>query len=257
MYKKCKVVMLTTENSLINLSNTKDLIITSNELVCKSDLYHTIPQHLYILSDDEIKEGDYVQTFKSIPNTEMCIHHCKDSGDVLSTKELNCKKTIATTDSSLFKIIKNVGIREKDSMEVSLPYIPQSFIDKYVSEYNKGNKIEEVMVEYIDYVQCKGEMRWHASEHDLASPDTLDFYKCDTCGDIRRSGAASILTGKRMCSKQTKINLLKLNPDNTINIKSIKDSWNRDEVIELCKKAIIAGSYSSTFAFNEWIESNL
>lgn len=45
-------------------------------------------------------------------------------------------------------------------------------------------------------------------------------------------------------------------PD-TINIKLVKDSWTRDEVIELCDKAITAGSFSSTFDFDEWIKSNL
>ena len=50
---------------------------------------------------------------------------------------------------------------------------------------------------------------------------------------------------------------LKLNTDNTVNIKSIKDSWSREEVIELCKKAIIAGSYSSTFEFDKWIENEI
>ena len=60
---------------------------------------------------------------------------------------------------------------------------------------------------------------------------------------------------------------LKINTkDNTITIKKIKDSWNREEVIELCKQAFIDGTYAGGFGPNEktinsetekWIGENL
>ena len=39
---------------------------------------------------------------------------------------------------------------------------------------------------------------------------------------------------------------LKVNPNNTINIKLIKNSWNREEVTKLCMEAIFYGFEHST-----------
>jgi hypothetical protein len=88
-------------------------------------------QHLYIVSDEEIKEGDW---YLNIPRNEVQqyennhieIQNLKQSADKV-------KKLIATTDTSL-----------------NLPTIPQSFITHFINEYNKGNVIDKVMVEYFD-----------------------------------------------------------------------------------------------------------
>ena len=216
MYKKCKVVMLpTNQKSNVWFTGGKVFLAYSKTLVNANT-----NQHLYILSDDEIKEGDYVQTFKSIPNNEMCIHHCKDYGDVLSAKELNCKKIIASTDSPLLiKDNTNFG-------NWAIPSIPQSFIDLYVSEYNKGNKIEEVMVEYD------------------SSDDNMDEY-------------VSMFGGNEIGDT------LNINPDNTISIKLVKTSWTRDKVIEVAWQAYRASNTvfndeeSLRIEFNEWVEFNL
>jgi len=160
-------------------------------------------QHLYILSDDEIKKGDWV-----MDNRKSCVNmihqiSCHVSGNV--------NKIIASTNSMAneLSIEGNIG---------NMPSIPQSFIDKYVSEYNKGNKIQEAMVEY-EYVKSM----------DMDDPDLNDYI----------------------------YDRLKLNPDNTINIKSVKDSWTREEMIKVCKEVMRVSSYTSTFDFDEWIESNL
>ncbi len=50
----------------------------------------------------------------------------------------------------------------------------------------------------------------------------------------------------------------KVYPDNTINIKSVKDSWTREEVINIVKKLNYHfGASMSTQKFDKWIESNL
>lgn len=78
-------------------------------------------QNLYILSEEPIKENDWVIDkkdnilFLSGINTDNQLHW----------------KVIGTTNTSL-----------------NLPNIPQDFINHYISEYNKGNIIEEVEVEY-------------------------------------------------------------------------------------------------------------
>lgn len=58
---------------------------------------------------------------------------------------------------------------------------------------------------------------------------------------------------------------LKIAPDNTITIKAVKDSWNREEMIEFAKKAYDEGyengydgaDYAGGKYRNEWIEENL
>lgn len=48
----------------------------------------------------------------------------------------------------------------------------------------------------------------------------------------------------------------KLREDGTITIHSIKDSWSREEVKELCRKVMIAELHSK-FDINEWLEQNI
>ncbi len=141
-----------------------------------------IPQHLYFISDEQTKEGDWcidLDTYKLFQ---------------LGKWETNrALKIIATTDSSL-KISKStVGYTETRSRtfysEESLPQPSQSFIEKYIDKYNKGEQITEVMVEY----EWNKYPDIHGVEYDL------------------------------------KINT----KDNTITIKPVKDSWNREEVISI------------------------
>ena len=94
--------------------------------------------NLYIISDDEIKKGDYI--YCTITNA---IEIAKYNHDYLIR---DWKKVIATTDTSLY-------IHQKET--ISLPervfYLPQpsqQFIQKYIEEYNKGREIKEVLVEY-------------------------------------------------------------------------------------------------------------
>jgi hypothetical protein len=278
-YKRCKVVMLPTdkaENAILVFKGRnkfaeyhKDKFFTQQYLRSMgTDGCNSF--HLYILSDDEIEEGDWVYDY-----IEKHVKQCKPGyGNAelfngVKNGELSGHlrhKIIASTDSSL--VVKSSILDEmpQDYKRISgfIPRIPQSFIDYYVSEYNKGNKIEEIMVEYTDYIQCKGEMLYFNSEHDLASPEMLDYYKCNICGNIRRGNSTSLLSNKRICGKKIEINLLKLNPDNTINIKSIKDSWTKEEVITLCNAAFyhkdpgkgLPYDYSDN-TFDKWIESNL
>jgi hypothetical protein len=149
MKKPGKVIMLPTDTTNYGY----ELVLETNCFNEKTLRYCNDPwipnsekrQHMYILSADEIKEGDWVLCLDEIDHPSECVFQHTNGSTCTA-----CKKIIATTDSSLFLIIKNVGIREQDSMEVSLPSISQSFIDKYVREYNKGNIITDVMIEYED-----------------------------------------------------------------------------------------------------------
>lgn len=99
-----------------------------------------INHHLYILSDEEVKVDDwfYDNEYPKDYNRPFL------RNDAAIKIGKHCKKIIATTDRSLKIITGIVG----SGTGVPLPQPSQSFIEKYVEEYNKGNVITEVMVEY-------------------------------------------------------------------------------------------------------------
>jgi hypothetical protein len=134
MKLKRKVVMLPTnekairkgqigfvkENTWIGTCSNVEL---DNIAVNQGDV---VPQHLYIISDEEIKVGDWCI------DKNNCIY--KQETDKIFQTFTNSNKIITTTDKSL-----------------ELPEPSPEFIDKFIREYNKGNVIEEVMVEYDAY----------------------------------------------------------------------------------------------------------
>jgi hypothetical protein len=181
MYKKCKVVLLPTKQE-------GNLYLWGYKLFTGIKRGDSESHHLYVLSDDEIKEGDWFINRQYMIEEDNVPEYALWRYDNQSIKpNSNPMKIIASTDSSL-KIPK---VFDYTKYGENLPSIPQSFIDYYVSEYNKGNKIEEVMVEY------------------------------EPTGRMKSGGVETNIT-----------EILKLNSDNTINIKPIKDSFTRAEVIE-------------------------
>ena len=162
-YKECDVVMLTTDKAelgsimrYVRLSPLHDdsidkplgsLVLNKNFAVTTSNIYWQ-SQHLYILSDDEINEGDWYIWLnnKQICQAEgmiMVINNHVNNGDI--------KKIIATTDMSLF--INNGTFDDGTGTQLPLlntfvPQIPQSFIEHYIEQHNQGNIIDKVLVEY-------------------------------------------------------------------------------------------------------------
>lgn len=137
MKKKHKIVMLpTTEVAHLQLSKT-NLIYYSIERV--SNLFK--PQHLYIISSELIKEGDwYIMDLSKVmkcENGESEVDYCNDNS--------NCKKIIVTTNKSL-KIVKTTNyVNGFDKGEIIIPpQLPISFIKAYA----EAGGIDEVMLEY-------------------------------------------------------------------------------------------------------------
>jgi len=209
--KKVQVVMLPTNEKA-------NLFIDKNQLLYFPDHKRSYVewkdvqyQHLYFLSNEEIKEGDWV--YNSI------------SKEIYQFKENHVdyeNKIIATTDSSL-KI---------HPMQMNTPhydYLPepsQSFLEVYVREYNRGHQIKEVQVEYEEHLEFSDNTQGRQAIINLEK----DWYR------------------------------LKVNPkDNTITIKRVKESWNREEVIELLDKISDDCFYQegSGFDFSKWVEQNL
>ena len=202
MKKSAQVVMLPTNEK----APTHDYLFLykpSNRLVKNGFV-----QHLYFLSDEEIKEGDWVYCLRE--GFEPVLKQKVNPIGVNNDKMF--KKIIATTDRSLEVVSKGINpVYEK------LPQPSTSFIEKFVEEYNKGNVITEVMVEY-----------------------EYNSYSTKTNGEL------------------TADLKLKINPDNTIDINMPKDSWSREEVVELIQKYSKECTGWPWFETDEkWIEENL
>ncbi len=210
MLKKHTVVMLPTnqkaENSIVldivlnrlklsNRSNSGNKLFDTNSY---DDNYKF--QHLYFLSDEEIKEGDWIYVYCSEAEVEEIQQVIKIYENTVYFKDnssidiVYCKKVLATTDDSIACVKDVLSIRQRKGLtnhypteKWILPQPSQSFIEKYVEKYNSGNTITDVMVEYYDSTEAT---------------------------EIEKS-----------------INWLKVNPkDNTITIKPVKDNWDREEL---------------------------
>jgi hypothetical protein len=141
-YQECDVVMLPTDKADgCLLKGFKTLQYYPKEFFTQEYLKSSNrkSEHLYILSNDEIKEVDWVysKSLDLIYKVERLPLSAKDS-----------KKIIATTNSSLKTYNEEYDPRSKTGREwLFLPQIPQQFIEYFISEYNKGNVISKVLVE--------------------------------------------------------------------------------------------------------------
>lgn len=134
MKKTFKVVMLPTENrgALTLRINKPELIINYSS----PDNKFWINQHLYILSDDEIKEGDWYI------NSGGCLFQAKNYLSLNTDK-----KIVATTD-------KSIGYTDRRVSPVpnfcDYPQLNESFIQAFIKAYNDGKPITEVDLEMED-----------------------------------------------------------------------------------------------------------
>ena len=200
-FKNAQIIMLPTENeSRIHMLN-EGVLYQSVGAFIQADKINYQSQHLYIISEDEIKEGDwYIREF----DNTICKANINSDH-----KQYDCKKIIATTDTSLQLDCPFYGMNEDNIF----PQPSQEWIEYYINEYNKGKVITDVLVEL--------------------KSSNLHFFS----GDLR------------------------VTPDNTISIKSAKDSWNREEVKILLQKILLdkpkLEGLMMTCWENEWIEQNL
>lgn len=135
MWKKHKIVVLPTEWSKI-------LIATDGREVNKVQYYDgdyqgksnsQQPHHLFILSDEEIKEGDCIIYLNQIINNVTRL-------EVSTSKYFTeAKKIIASTDKSL-----------------NLPSPTDEFLEEWV-ELSNSSPVDEIEVEYIPNLQLEGQ----------------------------------------------------------------------------------------------------
>lgn len=139
MKKKERIVRLPTEKGVIRqgvkVNDTLNPPLILSTQAEKEWGVHGTEQHLYLISDEESKEGDYFIDFEGNLGKEDSFEY-----------PIERRKVIATTDDSL----RNMGDEGIIDHVVGkdLPKISEDFIKVYVKAYNEGNPIEEVMVEY-------------------------------------------------------------------------------------------------------------
>lgn len=247
-FKRAKVVILSTKQKsnfpfFLDKSETRNggrLFL--NEGINKNKWnWDVIEQkHLYITSDEEIKEGDWC--IDSITKTPFQVKSIERNRLVYPE---GSKKIITTTDKSLkLEIDGSRGNLLPDvSFDIELPQPSQSFIKKYVKEYNEGNIINDVLVEY--------EYQYHSSKEFYGK--NASWVSCDK----KQYNLIKETIPTCPVRETLKVN----SKDNTITIKKVKDSWNRKEVIELIRdfeeQAAHAGANSAYLGTEQWIEKNL
>jgi len=236
-FKRVKVVMLPTNIKSLLWINYSKLYLHNFERLEQNN------QHLYIISDDEIREGDKIIHKRNIYTVSI------NRGLYTTVKELldidlrtdNCKKIIATTDGSL-KLYET--ITDYKVIAGSCKILPQpslQFIEKYIESYNKGEIITDILVEYEEY-----------NHHHI---------NYNTDGRSIKNASSTWRTR------------LKVNPkDNTITIRKTKDNWNREELpidsIITLRNSLNTPIYKRKFGedsvifeaikeLNEWIKENL
>lgn len=202
MKKKYKVVMLPTDE--VSKILIEDRVLKSNPsgIEVGGNVKY---QHIYILSDEDIKEGDWYINFET-EDFYQCINE-----DFITCPSYIFRKIIASSNESL-----------------GLPRPSNEFLKIYC----KAGGINEIEVECIEYgITCDYE-----DEHGLG-----------TCNKVCQG----------MCSHR-ELYKLKIAPDNTININPIKNSWNREEVIELIKDFNSETvEQRGNKCLNNWIKENL
>lgn len=236
MFKKCSVVMLPTnnekaENCFIERFNYR-LSFDKKYFTQEYLKYNQAKAyHLYILSDEKIKEGDWIFKANAFNDGRGMIKQAEKGVTSERFSSLGWLKIIATTDKSLtYYLPEDIN---KIGAEHNLPQPSQDFIQKFIEEYNKGNVITEITVEY-----------------NMVMPQFN--------GD-RTDG--KIIDEISLNPKDNTLSVIKINySDNTINIKPIKDSWSREEVINLLKlqyNEFAAYPMMNLDLRDKWIEKNL
>ncbi len=164
---ECNVLMMDTNN----LSKKGQICDTAYGIAIdgSEDGGVGMGKHLYILLDEEPKEGDIgvldwegnmladdlrVGKVFIQPNGEIGLHNQFLNKSVKNPNFPNAKlyKVIATTDK--LPIGNYQGSIEYNGEIIDLndylPQIPQSFIEKFIGGYNQGNVISKVLVE-VEY----------------------------------------------------------------------------------------------------------
>ena len=134
MNKTHKVVMLPTQKS----KNVGDIVMRPSDrrlatinVLTVDDPQEAINQHIYAISDDKIKKGDW-----AIHPSKGVYQAIRDLDELSGSK-----KIVASTDANLFMYL------EKFPGRYPLPLIHESFVKVFINAHNNGKPITEVDLE--------------------------------------------------------------------------------------------------------------
>lgn len=133
-------VMLPTEDkSQIQYRDSDNKLLFYHNGVANNETVHLNPQHLYLTSDEEIKEGDTIIDIRD----KQLQSNVRESNVAIYNDHESYKKIIATTDKSLRKDIPTLNTMGKPTIYPQrLPQIPESFIKYYVEKQGKVGDVE-------------------------------------------------------------------------------------------------------------------
>ena len=137
-------------------------------------------QHIYILSNEKIKEGDCYLTFAG-GDLSKCIDKEPRFCESGNWNFEYCRKIIATTDINLLKV-KIGNLHTGKAFEYEPMYaatgileLPLSFIELYIERYNVNNQITEAFVEYDDEPTFDGNADKYATIHINKASGKIDI----------------------------------------------------------------------------------
>jgi hypothetical protein len=239
-FKKHSIVLIPTreETNLILFGGNNDHLIKSKDFIKRNFGGH----HLYILSDEKIKEGD---SFINLMNSNIRNKAIRWDINTLESQsptfKSHCKKIIATTDKSLRLKEHNSFLsccQSKENCHCYLPQISESLVDNFIQRFNDGKAINKVMVEYV--LPC--------TESDGGKHIIIQYPEEIYSEYDKYVNGDGELTINQWCYKFDHL-VLKVDGENFVNAKEEKVSWNKKEIkdimIEAAKQNLFEGGWKS------------
>lgn len=151
MFKKHSAIILPTDKatSITQSFTTKKLFYNNNQLLAERHIQFegAIPQHLYILSDEEIKKGNWIYN-KDVGIVKCLTVEKNESEEFRFNYEFETKDEKCWLTDFLGRSFKVIASTDKS---LGLPSPSDSFIKKYC----ELGDINEVMVEYEEKIECE------------------------------------------------------------------------------------------------------
>jgi hypothetical protein len=171
MKLKRNVVMLpTNDKANLFINNINSPLLYDNNSTLHRVLLRGRYHHIYITSDEEIKEGDWC-----IQNGNyLCRITCNQD-----RTQQGLKKIIATTDNLTFDDGYNSWF---------IPSPSDGFIKKFIERYNAGTPITKIMVEYEEWPVLERITGTEASFRTVVKkPLKVDKNNCITITSIKET----------------------------------------------------------------------
>lgn len=218
---------------------------------CKNDGLCSGNQHLYITTDDKIKEGDWYIIQGASPEG---VYNTLPNGGV---KKEFAKKIIATNDPKLI-----LGCKAECGTDIDMDNCPNSYVS-YGDQYFpkgvtrcKGRQLPQPTQDFIKAYCEQGGIEEVLVEH-------KEYIKCTNCNLTEEDCECNVSYTQDLIG----IDRVKLNPDNTIIIHPVEEMYTADSINTLRKLAnaiigpaseILPDTYDKELkAYWDWIEENL